>query len=700
MSKFLSVRLLGFPAVLLAAFLTFMAQPLMGKYLVPWHGGSASTWVTAMVFFQAALLAGYALAYLLQRVSVARQAYVVAGLALLVPFITQIPPMQIGSAISAWGVLTSLTVSLFPAILLTTCLGILLHGWFRFIGSEVPYYLYSISNVGSLLALCAYPLLIEPRIGLERQSSAFQALLFLLCALSLGLAYLMWRQARGNGTEVMPQPEIATASTGNEVISSVRKLYWLVLSAAACAAMIGTMRALSAEIGSNPLSWILPLAIYLLSFSITFSGIWRPFFSPLLTAAFAAVLFPWLFYRGLQSEELSFQMMGLAALVLFCATHLAHGLVYLSRPKIRFDLFYVVIAAGGVLGGFFASISAPSFFSQPYEFSAALLIILGVGAWQLFQGMTLNGIGWIPRLSAALGVLVPGVIVLIDQVTSQNTEKSTETHFRNIYGHFRINVTPHYLVALSETTIHGAQWRDPSRRGLATTYYHPGSGIGRMMVSLQTAKPNLKVGVLGLGVGTLAAYGRESDKLVFWDIDPSSFTIAGTVFSFVSDSAADVEFHHQDGRLGIEGNDEKFDLVIVDAFSGDSVPPHLLTREAIESYLKSAPNGVLAIHASNRYINLFPVLATHAKDLNLDARWVIAGPGQKSADQEAALVSNYFFFFPEAGMIDVAQFEEILKEPYLDFTYKVIAAESLEPSKEIRWTDDRHAILDVFPKFW
>lgn len=700
MSKFLSVRFLGFPAVLLAAFLTFMAQPLMGKYLVPWHGGSASTWVTAMVFFQAALLAGYVLAYLLQRISVSRQALVMAGLALLVPFVTQIPPLQLGPAMSAWGVLISLTVSLFPAILLTTCLGILLHGWFRAIGSEVPYYLYSISNFGSLLALCAYPLLIEPKIGLGHQSLVFQGLLFMLCALTLGLAYRMWQQVRGDGSGVTVSSGISTESKDRETISTARKLYWLVLSAAACVAMIGTMRALSAEIGSNPLSWILPLAIYLLSFSITFSGIWRPFLNPVFTAGLALVLFPWLYHRGLQSEELSFQMMGLAAAVLFCATHLAHGLVYLSRPKVRFDLFYVVIAAGGVLGGFFASISAPSFFAQPYEFPAALLLILGIGAWQLFWATPFEGIGWIPRLCAAVGILIPGVVVLTDQVSSQKDGQSIETHFRNIYGHFRIEVNPNYLIALSETTIHGAQWRDPTMRRLATTYYHPGTGIGRMMLYLQTSNPRLKVGVLGLGVGTLAAYGRTGDELVFWDIDPSSFDIAGSVFSFVTDSPARVEFRHQDGRLGLEKSNEIFDLIVVDAFSGDSVPPHLLTREAIEGYLKAVPDGILAIHASNRYINLFPVLATHAKDLNLDGRWVIASPGQKTADQQAALVSNYFFFFPKSAKVGAAQFEAFLEEPFMDFTYKTVSAESLNSSSEIRWTDDRHAILDVFPKFW
>lgn len=221
-----------------------------------------------------------------------------------------------------------------------------------------------------------------------------------------------------------------------------------------------------------------------------------------------------------------------------------------------------------------------------------------------------------------------------------------------------------------------------------------------MITYLQTNKQDLKIGVVGLGVGTLAAYGREGDHFVFWEIDPSSFTIADSLFTFVGDSAARVEFRHQDGRLGIEESNESFDLIVVDAFSGDSVPPHLLTREAIESYLQAVPNGVLAIHISNRFINLFPVLATHAKHLNLDARAVEANPGQVAADREGAVDSLYFFFFPSLGLIDAARFDAQLEEPFMDFTYTTAEAKSLDQAREVRWTDDRHSIFDVLPEFW
>lgn len=694
------MRLLALTAVPLAAFLTFMAQPLMGKHLLPWHGGSASTWVTAMVFFQAALLVGYLFAHVLQRVSLKGQALSIGILALVVPWITQVPPVQIGPAMSAWGVLISLTLSLFPAVLLTTSLGIIMHGWFRASGGGVPYYLYAFSNFGSLLALCCYPLLIEPKIGLARQGFGFESLLFVLCALAFCLSLIMWRKARKSNSHASKDaPEVAEALQ-EEKIPGSRKLYWLALSAAACVAMIGTMRVLSSEIGSNPLSWILPLAIYLLSFSLTFSGLWRKFLTPIFTAVLACALFAWLHFKGLELKGVGGGMMGLLAFVLFLATHLAHGLIYLARPKLRFDVFYVVIATGGVLGGFFASISAPSFFSQAFEFPAALLLILAIGTWKALQTSPIVEKIRVLRPVAVFAILLPNLVVLSLQITDQTTALSKHHHIRSLYGQFTLITVPGYLRAFSETTLHGVQWLDDQRRQKPTSYYHRGTGLGRVVSSLQRESDSLDVGVIGLGVGTLAAYGREHDRFVFWDIDPTSFVVAGEIFSFVSSSAATIEFRHQDGRKGVEESSEMFDLLVVDAFTGDSIPPHLVTREAIRSYLEAVPEGVLAIHISNRFMDLFPVLAAHASRLELDAGWVRAIPNDYAAAEEAALPSNYFFIFTELALLDRERFESLFDEPFKNFEYRVKFPEDAKQSKKYDWTDDRHSILDVLGRIW
>jgi hypothetical protein len=694
------MRFLALTAVPLAAFLTFMAQPLMGKYLLPWHGGSASTWATAMVFFQAALLAGYLFAHFLQRISIRSQALLIGILALLVPWITQVPPIQVGPAMSAWGVLLSLTVSLFPAILLTTCLGIIMHGWFRASGGAVPYYLYAFSNFGSLLALCSYPLLIEPKIGLARQGWGFESLLIILCGMALGLSLIVWRSANKRYLHASKGTTDDPEQPHEEAISSSRKLYWLALSAAACVAMIGTMRVLSSEIGSNPISWILPLAIYLLSFSLTFSGIWRAFLTPFFTAAFACALFAWLHFKGLELRGVSIELMGLLAFVLFLATHLAHGLIYLARPRLRFDVFYVVIATGGVLGGFFASISAPSFFTQPFEFPAALLLILAVSTWKALQASPLvEKIRWL-RPVAVFAILLPNLVVLLLQIADQTTALSKHHHIRSIYGQFTLITVPGYLRAFSETTLHGVQRLDDGRRQSPTSYYHPGTGLGRVVSYLQKESDSLNVGVIGLGVGTLAAYGRERDRFIFWDIDPTSFVIAREFFSFVSNSPATIEFRHQDGRKGVEESPEIFDLLVVDAFTGDSIPPHLVTREAILSYLEAVPEGVLAIHISNRFMDLFPVLAAHANRLELDAGWVRAIPSGRIAEERAALPSKYFFFFAEPASLDRERFENLFDQPFDAFEYVTKFPEEAKQSKKYDWTDDRHAILDVLSRIW
>lgn len=700
MSSLNLVRVLAFLAVPLAAFLTFMAQPLMGKYLLPWHGGSASTWVTTMVFFQTSLLCGYLLAFFLQGLPLSRQALLVAILAMLAPLVTQVPPLRFGETISAWSVFLSLSFSLFPAILLTTCLGIVLHGWFRQFGGSVPYYLYSISNFGSLFALVSYPLLIEPNIGLSWQSSGFRILLFTLCTLVLCLSSVIWWHTRRQCDQLGSVIPVPGESSASESITLSRKLYWLALSAAPCVVMIGSMRILSAEIGSNPLSWIVPLALYLLSFSITFSGLWRPFLNSLFSVLFIFSLFSWLYFKGFKLIGISYELIGLLVLLLFLATNLAHGMLYLSRPKVRFNIFYVFIAIGGVLGGFFASIIAPTIFSMAYEFPASLFLILGIGTWKLLERSRHIQSKRIFHLVVVAALIFPGLLILWGQILAQRSVFSQLYHLRSIYGQFTIETRFNAINSYSETTMHGKQLLDNAKKQVPTAYYHRGTALGRILTFLQHRSTSLDIGVVGLGVGTLAAYGRENDKIIFWDIDPTSIFIASKIFGFVSDSAAQIDLRLEDGRLGLKKSSETFDLIVIDAFTGDSIPAHLMTREAILTFLNRVPNGVLAIHVTNRYLNLFPVLASHAKDLKMDAVWVRAVPDQSVISSEGAAPSNYFFYLPNSGPLNAKELQQMFADSYEHFTYILKSAEDLEQSESIEWTDDRHAILDAMNKLW
>ena len=674
----------------LAAFLTFMVQPVVGKHLLPWHGGSASTWVTSMVFFQTALFGGYLLAYLLQRWSLRRQAVVLGILALTAPFLTRLPPIHWESLDGVFSVMLSLVVSLLPALLLTTSFGIVMHAWIRRAGGEVPYYLYSVSNLGSLASLCAYPFLIEPHVGLQLQGWVFHGLLVVLCLGTLALATHLFLRPVSDPIDVeSPDPLV---SPEEETITTGRKLYWFFLSAAACVAMVGTMRALAGEIGSNPVSWILPLGIYLLSFSITFSGSWRPWMSHLSVAGLTLSLLFYAHTKGFLIQTLDFQIMGVLVLALFFATHLAHGLLYSHRPKEHFAVFYLVIAFGGSVGGFFASISAPMIFAQYYELPAAMLLILALGAIRLIPSGRQY---WLPRTIVCLLILFPISAILYLQQSSHLDETQRTRFVRNIYGQFAIRTDMIARTILSENTIHGLQFRDEERENLATTYYHHGTAVGRLLVHLQEEQESLRIGVVGLGVGTLAAYGRPTDHVVFWDIDPNTEILARDIFTFIPNSAATVEIRFADGRLGVRESEQEFDLVVIDAFSGDSIPLHLVTREAVEEILARVPDGLVAFHASNRHMSLFPVLAAHASALGLDGMWVQAVPDRQTQRREGASPSIYFLFSRPGSSSNNTRLRELFAEEYPGYTYRLLEHDSLPESELIHWTDDRHAILDI-----
>ncbi len=688
-----SVYGLAYLAVPLASFLTFMVQPLVGKHLLPWHGGSASTWVTSMVFFQAALLLGYGTAYFLQRYSIARQAWLLGGLAVLVPLLTRIPPLALGSMHGPAAVFLSLLLSLLPAIVLTTGLGILMHGWFRAIGGKVPYHLYSISNLGSLLALCSYPFWIEPNIGLSAQGRLFYFLLILLCLSAFGLSVWMLRWFRQNAGFSLQSVDRNPQEAASEIIPRGRVIYWFLLAASACIVMLGSTRLIAAEIGSNPVSWILPLGIYLLSFSITFTGIWREWMNTVLTVFLGGCVLFFIYHKGLTLNAIDLKVVGSLLGLLLCVTHLGHGLIYLSRPKERFAFFYVVIASGGVFGGVLSSFISPAIFPHPYEFFASILIVLGVAVFRMASGS--GSAVWFPRLAVVVLVLMPSLLLLYGQQRSFVSEHERTRFMRNIYGQFAVRTDLAQISVLSETTLHGSQFHDEARRGLPTSYYHRGSPVGRILTRLQDEQDNMKIGIVGLGVGTLAAYGREGDRLVFWDINPLTQLLAEKLFDYIPNSPATVEIRMADGRIGVREADESFDLLVMDAFSGDSIPLHLMTREAIGEFLDKVPSGVLALHVSNRYIDLFPVLAAHAQYYGLEGLWIFGDPNEERKKAEAATPSAYFFFFQPDATLGRESIMSMLGEGFRGFEYRVRFADSVQEPDLVHWTDDRHAILDV-----
>ena len=670
-------RLLVFLVVPAAAFTTFLIQPLVGKQLIPRYGGTAGTWLTISFFFQSALLAGYALAFHLSGEGRRRAAVLVGGLAVLAALSLRLPPWHFERFPEWPGVLAGLFLSVFPAVLLTTSIGIVLQGWIREQTGVVPYGLYSLSNLGSLFALLGYPFLIEPIYGLARQASALRVLVAVLAVACVVLAWLWQRRGDPGGGPVVPDERLERGQIAG----------WAVAAFSTCTIMLGAVSLLSAEIGSNPLAWLLPLGLYLLSFTLTFSGLWRPALTSGAFAGFMLALAGYAQAKGLVASELSREPRVWLVLLVTFGSLAGHGFLFDQRPSHRFALFYLVIAGAGMAAGLFASVVAPLVFDRQAELVVGAFVLGAVMLLRLF-----GTLGWNLRLLVLALSLSPAVLLVGRPLWSEAQQRATRTSYhRNHYGTVILRESPALLTASNETTLHGVQLLGAGLGRTPTAYYTRGTALGMVMEALQQEKAALRIGVIGLGAGTIAAYGREADSIVFWDINPLVHRIATERFTFLRDCPGRVEVRLGDGRRGVRAAGEAFDLLVIDAFSGDYIPAHLLTREALQDYLAKVPGGLMAFHLSNRYVDLWPVIATHAQRLGLGAVWIRATPSSQNEYPDEPARTQYALVFPLAR---AAQVEAWIQAHNLrpDYDYLVSFADG---QRMIDWTDDRHSIAEV-----
>jgi spermidine synthase len=477
-----------------------------------------------------------------------------------------------------------------------------------------------------------------------------------------------------------------------ENVAATRKLAWLGLSALTCICMLGATRHLSSEIGSNPLSWIIPLGLYLASFSIAFTGWWREGASLICLAALGISLTGFVLLKGVSAEPISGWIAVWLISIVATACLLGNGLLYSLRPQRQFLQYYVVIGVGGMVGGMFSSLTAPNLFSRDYEFLASALLLLIAGLGHLVGAQNRS------RLAVASVVIAAPFVGIVElQISGETTKLRRVHHVRNLYGHIQVIQNPSQVVLRSETTTHGGQQIQPeSARQRPTLYYIESSGVGTVLRNLQEAKPQLNVGVVGLGAGTLAAYARAEDAFTFWDIDPKVIWVAQTAFSYLADARGKVAVVEDDGRKAIETSRDAFDLLVIDAFSGDSIPAHLLTVEAFEAYLPrlTERDGVLLIHASNRHIELFPVIAANARSLGWEALRVhtaVSVAGRERDFHPSA--SNYVVVHrPEARAVVDAWFAgEEPDERVARTLTRISAGGAMSPV----WSDDRNSILDA-----
>ena len=647
-------------ALFTSAALLFWVQPLVAKMLLPLLGGAPSVWNTCMVFFQALLLAGYAYALLLsQRFSLRNQAILHAFFLLAAGFVL---PFTLSQRVLAsvptqtspigW-VLITLLVTVGPPFLLLSATAPLLQRWFSHSthhSARDPYFLYAVSNAGSMLALLGFPFLLEPAFAVRTQNWIWAVGYAVLAALVITCAILLngRRAATSHTTVIEDQPAVKVARA--------QRFEWVLLAFVPSSLMLGVTTFIATDVASVPLIWIIPLALYLLTFIVAFGN------KQLIKLPLTSILFPSaLLVLGafvILSPPISVWVtISLHLLVFFFAALVSHQRLAQSRPPVsKLPEYYLWIAVGGVLGGIFNALLAPLIFSTPFEYPAAIILALLLRPVNDQEQKTRSWLRitfptFIFVLTFALAIVIPrfefsgklenGLVLLLPLVLCfafsfrrpivfalalaalmfasipyLNASVQTLTTDRNFFGVWRVTTNPHeeFRRLYHGSTVHGVQLNDPARKCEATSYYHKDGPLGQVF-AVYNSKPSIKpVAATGLGAGTIGTYAAAGQEWDFYDIDPAIVRIASDsrYFTFLSDcTKAQYRVILGDARLRLrEAPAGKYGLLIMDAFSSDSVPAHLLTTEAMNLYLdKLSTDGMLAFHISNRYLNLEPLLS-------------------------------------------------------------------------------------------
>lgn len=652
-------------SIFLSAFLIFQVQPMIGKFILPWFGGTPAVWSTVMLFFQVLLTGGYAYAYwLIGHVSQKRQPVVhialISSAALLLVFLSFLWTSPITPAASWKPVDVSTPIlDIFKLLLASVGLpyfilasnGPLMQAWFSRVHPQRSYArLYALSNVGSLLGLLAYPVFIEPTLSLRWQGWAWAAG-FLLFGAVAG-----WVGVRSGRSPDHPTPVTESVSSTARPSFSLLSL-WIVLSATASLFLLSVTNQISQEVAVIPFLWILPLTLYLLSFILTFSGergYNRKFYSALFVLFTALTLFVML---NATSLHVYWQILAYC-LLLFSACMLCHGELYHLRPPAgHLTMFYLMVSVGGAVGGIFVSLIAPVIFTGYWEFFVGLAMTIAI--LMSLRGSRREGVE-VPKQSPNNErIALTGKRHLAPTSSAARRDSTARARFifltfvlvtvmlaligtffsgslfsrRNFYGVIRVRVDavgeppqPAYLMSHG-ITVHGLQFIAPDLRGQPTTYYVHDSGAGVAILNHPRYGQGLRVGMLGVGVGTLAAYGQIGDVYRLYEINPAVIDLAeglGGYFSFVADSRAEVTMVPGDARISLEqelarGARQNFDVLVLDTFSSDSIPVHLVTKEAFALYLDHlAPDGIIAAHITNLHLDLQPVFWQLAKEYGLD----------------------------------------------------------------------------------
>ncbi len=671
--------------VFVSAFLLFQVQPLIVRYILPWFGGGPAVWTASMLFFQLFLLAGYAYAHLsTERLRPRTQ--VAVHLVLLAVALTQLPitpsdalkPTEVTHPTAQ--ILWLLTLSIGLPYLVLSATAPLLQAWFaRALPDRSPYRLYALSNFGSLLALVSYPFVVEPLLTRSTQTLVWSATfgLFVVLCGATALRGLKGVGADTVGAAALPDSHGPPPAAGTRVL-------WLALSACAAVLFLAVTNQITMDVAVIPFLWVLPLGLYLLTFVIAFEHDgWyvRPWFVAALVPALACAV--WFMFRA-ERAPIPQQLVVYAAIV-FIGCMVCHGELSRLKPHPRYLTgFYLTVALGGALGGAFVALLAPVIFNDHLELHAALMGVATLALVTMFvdEGSSLH-FGRPPTAWLALSLSLVGLALALSLHAREAGELAI-MRSRTFYGVLTVYQeaagTPGERLSLWHGRIaHGVQFTDLEERRLGTGYYAPNSGAAQAW-RLLTPDHDRRIGIVGMGVGTLATYALPGDYIRLYEINPEVRILSDTLFTYLRDSSAKVDVVMGDARLSMEREEpQEFDLLFLDAFSGDAIPLHLLTKEAFETYDRHlTPGGVIAILISTWHLDFEPVVRRLASHFGLHAI-TIRAPGGDLQNWG----SEWMILTRDLEWLEAAQFTD------------VSAAPEAELEGQRLWTDDYTSLFQL-----
>ncbi len=669
------LRVLFGGAVFLASFLLFLVEPIAAKQLLPVFGGSAAVWITCLVFFQTALLVAYLYAHWLAHRSqwILHFALLLLAAASAIAWSMQTLDRSRSAQHPVWSIFAALGLSIGLPFLMLGATSPLLQVWLARLETRgIPYRLFALSNLASLLALALYPTVIEPHLTLKAQRLAWCCG---FAAFALISATLTWRTRSVNHAPDEPATAGDSAGTSTPL---AHKLLWVLLPMGAAMQLSAVTSYLTQNLAAIPLLWILPLAVYLMTLILAFQF---PRLLPRgIVVRFLVVMLAGLGYMLSQVDVSVPLRIGLVFFLVevFFACLFLHTETYALRPQRSREstLFYLLFAGGGALGSFLIGIASPLVLSFNYDLALTFFVTA-----LLAIAVTWSS-GWTQRmLWSTASVLLLVLVVMLHVAYQRNTPLAV----RNFYGSLRVRQSlsaypGSILRTLTNGSIqHGTQIFSPELRKTLTTYYAEDSGVG-LALRFCCHDRARNVGVVGLGVGTIAAYGKTGDRIRFYEINPAVTPIAQNLFTYLRESGAEISIVEGDARSSLAHEQpQNFDVLVIDAFSGDAIPLHLLTTEAMSLYKRHlAPGGILAFHISNQHVDLEPEIALLARDAGMGVRRVSSFANEQRGEFTAtwmlATDSPSFFTQPEVA--------ERARQP-------------VEDSNARLWTDDYSSLLPL-----